>query len=304
MPEETATPQGPFVHLHTHSHYSLLDGAGKIDLLISKAKELGMTALALTDHGAMYGIIEFYEKAKKAGIKPIFGVEAYMAPRGRGDRDSRLDAKPFHQILLAETYEGYLNLLKLTSEAYLNGFYYKPRIDKEYLKEHSAGLIATSSCLGGEIPRRLSVSYEEGKRALEEYLEIFDKDHFFLELQYHENSDEQMQLNADLKKLSKEYGVGLIATNDIHYINPDDAEAQDVLVCVSTGKTVNDPNRMNMTDYNLSMTPPEQMIEWFADVPEAIENTVKIAERCNVKIPMGDNILPVFPLPEGTTDRM
>jgi DNA polymerase-3 subunit alpha len=304
MPEETATPQGPFVHLHTHSHYSLLDGAGKIDLLISKAKELGMTALALTDHGAMYGIIEFYEKAKKAGIKPIFGVEAYMAPRGRGDRDSRLDAKPFHQILLAETYEGYLNLLKLTSEAYLNGFYYKPRIDKEYLKEHSAGLIATSSCLGGEIPRRLSVSYEEGKRALEEYLEIFDKDHFFLELQYHENSEEQMQLNADLKKLSKEYGVGLIATNDIHYINPDDAEAQDVLVCVSTGKTVNDPNRMNMTDYNLSMTPPEQMMEWFADVPEAIENTVKIAERCNVKIPMGDNILPVFPLPEGTTDRM
>ncbi|MEI6478425.1 MAG: DNA polymerase III subunit alpha [bacterium] len=300
MPTDSSPPG--FVHLHTHSHFSLLDGAGKVDALIAKAKELGMDSLALTDHGAMYGIVEFYEKCKKAEIKPILGVEAYMARRGRYDRDAKLDAKPYHQILLCETYAGYLNLLKMISEAHLNGFYYKPRIDKELLKAHSKGLIATSSCLGGEIPRRLELSLEEGKKALEEYLEIFGTDHFFLELQPHD-MDEQRVLNDQLKRLASEYKVGLIATNDIHYIEPEDAEAQDVLVCVSSGKTVNDPNRLNMTAYDLSMKTPEDMAEIFKDTPEAITNTVKIAERCDVKIPMGENILPVFPLPEGTTDR-
>ncbi|MBU6389487.1 DNA polymerase III subunit alpha, partial [Patescibacteria group bacterium] len=292
-----------FVHLHTHSHYSLLDGAGKIDVLLKRAKELGMSALALTDHGAMYGSLEFYETAKKIGIKPIIGVEAYLAPRSRMDKDSRLDTKPFHQLLLAENYEGYLNLIKLTSEAHLNGFYYKPRIDKELLKEHSAGLIATSGCMTGSIPRALQISLGEGKRVLEEFLAIFGEKYFFLELQHHPSIEEQVVLNQQLKQLAAEYKIGLIATNDIHYVYPDDAEAQDVLVCVGTGKTVNDPNRLNMTGANFSMTAPEEMAEWFADTPEAISNTAVIAERCKVEIPLGQNILPKYPTPDGITDR-
>jgi DNA polymerase-3 subunit alpha len=294
-------PPPTFVHLHTHSHFSLLDGAGKIDALIKRALALNMTSLALTDHGAMYGSLEFYETALKLGIKPIIGVEAYMAARTRHDREPKLDTKSYHQILLAETYEGYLNLLKLVSEAHLNGVYYKPRIDKDLLRKHSKGLIGTSSCLGGEIPRRLEVSWEEGKKALEEYLDIFGQDNFFLELQHHENIPEQQELNEKLKRLSQEYNVGLIATNDVHYVNFDDAEAQDVLVCVSSGKTVNDPNRLNMLGTDLSMSSPDQMKEWFADVPEALENTVKIAERCTVKIPLGESLLPKYPLPEGST---
>ena len=294
----------PFVHLHTHSHYSLLDGAGKIDQLIKRAKELGMESLALTDHGAMYGVIEFYEACHKAGIRPILGVEGYLAARTRFDKEPKIDQKSNHQILLAETFEGYQNLLALTSEANLNGFYYKPRFDLEYLANHSKGLIATSSCLAGKLPRALEISYEEGEKVLKQFLDIFGTKNFFLELQPHRGQEEQKALNAHLKTLAKVHGLGLIATNDIHYIMKEDNEAQDVLVCVSSGKTVNDPNRLNMTAYDLSMWSPEAMAEAFADTPEALSNTVLIAERCNVEIPMGVSILPVFPLPEGTTDRL
>ncbi len=306
--EHVAADPAKFVHLHVHTHYSLLDGAAQIKPLIKRAKEFGMHALAITDHGAMYGVIPFYEACHKEGIKPIIGVEAYMAARTRFDRDGKTDQKSFHQLLLAETFEGYQNLLELVSEAHLNGFYYKPRIDMDLLKKHSKGLIATSSCANGMIPRALQTSYEEGVKVLHQFLEIFDRDHFYIELQNHPNSEELVELNQQLIKLAREFNVPMICTNDVHYIEPDDAEAQDVMVCVSSGKTVNDPNRLNMLDYNLSLTSCEDMIEWFKEVPEAYENTVKIAERCNVTIPMGVNILPVFPLPEeaiakGMTDR-
>ena len=300
---EAGSPAPTFVHLHTHSHYSLLDGAGKLDALLKRAKELGMTSLALTDHGAMYGAVEFYELAKKHDIKPIIGVEAYLARRSRHDREPRIDTKPYHQILLAENFEGYQNLLYMISEAHLNGIYYKPRIDKDLLRSHSKGLIATSSCVNGEIPQRLQISWEEGKRALEEFLEIFGEKNFFLELQHHPDFEEQIVLNDQLKRLAAEYKIGLIATNDVHYIYPEDAEAQDVLVCVSSGKTVNDPNRLNMLEHDLSMKSPQEMAEFFADTPEALENTVKIAERCGFEIELGKNILPVYPVPEGFTDR-
>jgi DNA polymerase-3 subunit alpha len=302
---QTATTEqeglGSFVHLHVHSMYSLLDGAAQISGLVKRAKSLGMKALALTDHGAMYGIIDFYEACHKEGIRPILGVEAYMAKRKHTDREGKLDAKSYHQILLAETYEGYLNLIKLTSLAHLDGFYYKPRIDKELLREHCAGLIGTSSCFNGEIPRRLMDNWDDGVKALHEYLDIFGRENFFIELQHHPNDDEVVQLNVLLRKLAKQENVPVICTNDVHYLTPDDAEAQDVLVCVSSGKTVSDPNRLNMLEHDISMTSTEQMAEYFADVPEALTNTVKLAERCNVTIPMGDSIMPVYPIPDDFT---
>jgi DNA polymerase-3 subunit alpha len=292
-----------FVHLHVHSHYSLLDGASKIDALVNRVKDLGMPAVALTDHGTMYGQVEFFKKAQAAGIKPILGVEAYIAPRSLHDKTPKLDSKANHLILLAETYEGYQNIMHLTSVAHLEGFYYKPRIDLELLKQHSAGLIASSACLAGAIPRACMRSYDEGKAALEEYLTIFDRDHFFLELQHHPAIEEQAGVNEMLIKLAKECNVGLIATNDAHYVHPEDAEAQDVLTCIASGKLVSDVNRLKYTDSDLSITSTEMMTEWFKDVPEALENTLKIAERCAVEIPMGKNILPTYPVPEGETNR-
>lgn len=290
--------EGSFVHLHVHSTFSLLDGASQIKALVKRVKELGMDACALTDHGAMYGMIDFYEECLKQEIKPILGVEAYMAKRSHTDRDHKLDAKPYHLLLLAETYEGYKNLIKLTSIAHLEGMYYKPRIDKALLKQYNAGIIATSGCAGSEIPKRVMESYEDGCKAVEEYLDIFGKDRFYIELQYHANDEENPELTKRLKKLAKQFDLPMIATNDVHYLHLEDAEAQDVLVCVSTGKTVNDPNRLNMTEYDVSMKTPDEMKAWFADVPEAIENTVKIAERCNVRIPLGESIMPIFPIPD------
>ena len=257
-----------------------------------------MTACALTDHGAMYGIIDFYEECTKQGIKPILGVEAYVAKRKHTDRDHKLDAKSYHLLLLAETYEGYKNLIKLTSIAHLDGFYYKPRIDKDLLRQYSAGVIATSGCAGSEIPQRIMESYEDGCKALEEYLDIFGRDRFYIEIQYHPNDVENAELTERLKRLAKQYDLPLVCTNDVHYLQPEDSEAQDVLICVSTGKTVNDPNRMNLLEYDVSLKSPEQMAEWFKDVPEALENTMKIAERCNVKIPLGTSIMPIYPIPE------
>ena len=286
-----------FTHLHVHSTYSLLDGAAQISALVKRVKELGMTACAITDHGAMYGIIDFYEACHKEGIKPILGVEAYMAKRLHTDKEHKLDHKSYHQLLLAESFEGYQNLIKLISIAHLDGYYYKPRIDKELLRKYSKGLIGTSTCMNGEIPKRLVNSWDDGCKALEEYLDIFGKDNFFIELQYHPNDEECMQVNQLLRKLARQYNVPTICTNDVHYLRPEDAEAQDVLVCVSSGKTVNDPNRLSMIDFDVSMTSPEIMADWFKDVPESLSNTMKIAERCNVEIPMGVNIMPVYPIP-------
>lgn len=292
-----------FVHLHVHSHYSLLDGASKIDALIGRVKDLGMPAVALTDHGAMYGQIEFYKKARAAEIKPILGVEAYVAPRTLHDKTPKLDSKSSHLLLVAETYEGYQNLMYLTTVAHLEGFYYKPRIDRGLLAKHSQGIIATSACLQSEVAKACLQSFEQGEEMVKEYLKIFDPEHFFLELQHHPNIEEQGQLNQMLKRLAEKYGLGLVATNDSHYVRPEDAEAQDVLTCVSSGKLVSDTNRLKYTDTDLSITDPATMAEWFADTPEALSNTVRIAERCNVEIPMGKNILPTYPVPEGETNR-
>lgn len=287
-----------FVHLHVHSHYSMLDGMGKIPDLVKKAKADGQTALALTDHGNMHGAVEFYETCKKEGIKPIIGIEAYVAPRKLTDKQPRIDASPYHLILLAKNETGYKNLLKLTTIAHLEGYYYKPRIDKETLKKYSEGLIASSACLQGEIPRKALENIEEGRKAIREYLEIFSKDDLILEIQRHPNTvPEQKQSNKNIQKLAEEFGLKVIATNDPHYVNTDDAIAQDALLCLQTGKLMTDENRMSMTGDDYSLLTQEQIFQNFSDYPEAIANTLEIAKKCNLKLNLGGIIIPDFPVP-------
>jgi len=288
-----------FVHLHVHSHFSLLDGLATPVQLIERAQELGMGALAITDHGAMYGVIEFYKTAKKAGIKPIIGVEAYIAPRSLKDKVSKLDSNPYHLTLWAKNDEGYRNLMKIVSIAHLEGYYYRPRIDKPTLKKYSKGLIAASACLAGEIPRQIINKDEEAaERAVKEYIDIFGREDFHLELQDHPELKEQAVVNKKLKEFAKKFGLGLIATSDIHYARKEDREAHDVLVCVQTGKTVEDPSRM-IYEGDFSLQDPKQIMAAFADVPEAIENTQKIAQKCNLEIKFEENLLPQYPLPKG-----
>lgn len=290
-----------FVHLHTHSHYSLLDGLGKIDQLVARAKELGMPALALTDHGAMYGAIEFYKTAKSAGLKPIIGVETYLAPRRFSDKTSGEDTHPYHLVLLAKNETGYHNLLKLVSIAHLEGYYYKPRIDKEILKKHSDGLICLTSCLKGEVPRKiLAKKLDSAEKLIGEYQEIFGKAHFFLELQDHPEIREQTIANDQMIKMGKRLKVPLVATNDIHYILPQDKEAHDLLICVQTGKTVDDKNRLRY-EGDFSMRTPEDIAKAFKALPEAIENTLRIAEACNIELQFGKYLLPEYPLPKSKT---
>ncbi len=292
-----------FTHLHVHSHYSLLDGLGKIDQLLARAQELGMDSLALTDHGAMYGAIEFYETAKKIGVKPIIGVEAYIAPRRLPDKTAQVDTRPYHLVLLAKNYEGYKNLLILTSVAHLKGYYYKPRIDKHLLKKHSNGLIALTACLAGEIPQiTLSNQPERAAKTIREYQEIFGADNFFLELQDHPEIPEQAKANKGIIELARQLNVPLVATNDIHYVKAEDRVPHDVLICVQTGKTTSDSDRMTY-DGDFSMRAPEDMAKNFKDTPEAIENTARIAKMCELNIPLGQEILPVFPSPKGKKDN-
>ncbi|MFA6492832.1 MAG: DNA polymerase III subunit alpha [Patescibacteria group bacterium] len=295
-----------FVHLHLHTHYSLLDGLGKIPEIVSRAKQLGMESLAITDHGVMYGVIEFYQECQKQGIKPIIGVETYVAPREMTSKVPRIDANPYHLVLLAKNEIGYQNLLKLVSLSHLEGFYYKPRVDKELLKKYSKGLIASSACLAGEIPQSaISGGAQAAEKVLLEYLEIFGKDNFFLELQHNPELPDQIKANKIIIELSKKHKVGLIATNDVHYINKDDAEAQDVLLCVQTGKFVSDTDRMSMKEngkfLDISFLSQDEMAKNFADVPEAIENTNKIADMCNLKIEFGRFIFPQFVIKDGKT---
>ena len=288
-----------FVHLHVHSHYSLLDGLPKIDQLINEVKKQKMKAVALTDHGVMYGIIEFYQKAKAAGIKPIIGVEAYMAPNGLLNKRAKIDEKPFHLVLLAKNEKGYKNLIKLTSIAHLQGFYYKPRIDKEVLKQHSEGIIALSACAQGEIPRLIiNNQIKKAEEVLQEYRKIFGKN-FYLEVQDHPNIREQKIANKAIYKLAKKYKVPLVATNDVHYLKPEDAGIQDILLCVQTKKKKDDANRLSMLKDDFSFRSEKRMKESFKDYPEAISNTQKIADECNVEIKFGENKLPFFPLPIG-----
>lgn len=293
-----------FTHLHVHTHYSLLDGLAKIDDLLKKAASFGMDSIAITDHGTMYGVIEFYLKAKDEGIKPIIGCEFYVAPNGMENKRPRVDDERFHLVLLAENNEGYKNLMKLVTEAHLKGYYYKPRIDIETLKNYSKGLIGMSACIEGHVPAMiLAKKYEEAKKIALQYQEILGKGNFFLEMQHLPNLPAQKTANEGLKKLSTETGIPLVATADIHYVNPDDNEVQDILVCIQTNRKLDDENRLSMKENALHLKSPEEMFEAFKDTPEALENTRKIAERCNIKIEFGDTILPVFEVPEGYTDN-
>lgn len=290
-----------FVHLHNHTHYSLLDGLTKLDDLIDLAKKQGCPAVAITDHGVMYGVIEFYKKCKKAGIKPIIGVEIYLAPNSRFDKNTRDDAKNFHLLLLAKNNVGYKNLIKLTSLAHLEGFYYKPRVDWELLEKYHEGIIASTACLGGEIPYLIrGGKLEEAKKRILEYNNLFGQGNFYLELQDHPELESQGKNNEQLIKFSKELNIPLVVTNDIHYLEKNDDEAQDILLCLQNKKKREDDDRMKMMGYgDYSCRDPKELAEAFKDVPEAIENTVKIAEMCDVEINLGDVHLPHFEVPVG-----
>jgi DNA polymerase-3 subunit alpha len=289
-----------FVHLHTHSHYSLLDGLAKIDDLIDRAKELGMKALTLTDHGNLYGAIEFYKKAIKGEIKPILGVETYVAYRSRFEKQTKVDDKYFHLILLCENNLGWQNLIQLVTKSYLEGFYYRPRVDRELLRQYHEGLIALSACPAGEIPQLLSNNkFEEAEKVAKEYQEIFGQGNFFLEIGHHPNIPDIAKINEGLIKLSQKTGIPLVATQDIHYLKSEDADYHDILLAVQTGNKIDDVDRLTLKADDFSMRSQEEMMEFFKDLPEAIENTVKIAERCNVTLPLNQILLPAFPLPEG-----
>ena len=293
-----------FVHLHTHSHYSLLDGMGKLPDLIKRAKELNMDTLALTDHGVMYGAIEFYKKCHDEGIKAIIGVEAYVAPRTMKDKEPKVDSSPYHLVLLAKNEEGYQNLLKITTVAHLEGYYYKPRVDKEFLRTHGKGIIALSACLAGEVPRM--VNSDQKDRALEaikEYQEIFGKENFYLELQYHPELPEQVKVNKGLIELARELNIGLVCTSDIHYVRAEDRDAHEVLLAIQTGKDFDDENRLSLKEFDLSMTSPEDMAEHFKEVPDALTNTLKIAEQCTLELKLGQTILPKFDTPDNLSSE-
>lgn len=290
-----------FVHLHVHSQYSLLDGFSNIKKLVNRAKELGMPAVALTDHGTMYGVIEFFNAAQNAGVKPIIGLEAYMAARRMQDRDPKLDKQSHHLLLLAENQTGYRNLLKISSAAQLDGFYYYPRIDHDFLEKHSEGIIATSGCMSAEIPRALrEKGPEEARRLLDWYYEVFGPDHFYIELQRHD-IPELEKINRDLLTLGKRYQAKYIATNDVHYINPQDARLQDILLAIQTGALITDPNRFRMSVESFYLRSPEEMATLFQEVPEALVNTLEVAERCNVDLSSKGYHLPRFPVPAGYT---
>ncbi len=291
-----------FVHLHVHSHYSLLDGLAKIDELIKAAKEDGAEALAITDHGVMYGAIEFYQKCKRADIKPIIGVEGYLAPGSRLDKRTKLDEKNYHLLLLAKNLEGYKNLIKLTTIAHLEGFYYKPRIDWEVLQRYHGGLIACSACLTGEIPKLiLAGKIDRARERIIEYNKLFGQGNFYLEIMPFFDLEGQGEVNQKLIEFSQELNVPLVATNDVHYLKREDEEAQDILLCLQNKKKKEDKNRLNMTGIDYSMRPGREMIKAFGNVPEAIANTTKIADQCNLEIKLGKIQLPVFQVPNSKT---
>ncbi len=290
-----------FTHLHVHTEYSLLDGSAKISELVKRAKELGMESLAITDHGAMFGVIDFYKACKDEGIKPIIGCEVYVAPKSRFDKSSRENVSYYHLVLLAENMEGYQNLIKLVSLGYTEGFYYKPRVDEEILRKYHSGIIATSACLAGPVAKTLiNGSYDMAKEIALEYLDIFGEGNFYLELQNHGIADQKI-VNAGLIKMSQETGIPLICTNDVHYIRQEDWEAHDVLLCIQTGKTINDENRMRYEGNCFHLKSALEMNKLFSYVPEAIENTNKIAERCNVEFTFHELKLPQYDVPDGFT---
>lgn len=291
-----------FTHLHVHSHYSLLDGLPKIDQLLERVKELKMDSVAITDHGNIYGAIEFYKKAKEEGIKPIIGTEMYISVGKMTDTQPGIDDTRYHMILLVKNEEGYKNLVKLLTKAHLEGFYYKPRVDEELLAKHSEGLIALSACLTGKIPRLiLANKMKEAEGTSKKYEEMFGKGNFYLELQRHSSIPQQEKVTKGLLEISEKTGIPVVATADSHYLKPDDAEAQDILMLINTGAKSDDPERLTLKEDDFSLKSPEEMAEIFKDVPEAIENTQVIAKKCNLEFQLGVNRLPVFPLSESTT---
>ena len=290
-----------FCHLHVHTEYSLLDGASQIKKLVSKVKELGMTACAITDHGVMYGAVDFYRECKAQGINPIIGCEVYVAPRTRFDKVYDIDNKTSHLILLAKNQTGYKNLIKIVSIAHTEGFYYKPRVDYELLRENSEGIIALSACIAGEIPKRLLAGdYEDAKKCAQNYIDIFGKENFYIEIQDHGLS-EQKQIMPGLIRLAEDIGVGLVATNDSHYVEKTDAKYQDVLMCIQMGKTINDENRMKFETEEFYLKSKEEMQSLFSFAPQAIANTQKIADMCQVDFDFESRHLPSYAVPQGKT---
>ena len=289
-----------FTHLHVHTEYSLLDGSSKIKEITSRAKELGMKSLAITDHGVMYGVIDFYKAAKEVGIKPILGCEVYVAPGSRFDKQpGESESRYYHLVLLAENNTGYKNLMKIVSRGFTEGFYYKPRVDYEVLEQFHEGIIALSACLAGEVQRYLARGmYEAGCEAAKRYEGIFGKGNFFLELQDH-GIPEQKYVNPQLIRMSQELGIDLVCTNDVHYTYAQDADAHDILLCIQTGKKVTDENRMRYDGGQYYLKSPEEMAELFPYAPQALENTCKIAERCNVEIEFGVTKVPHFEVAQG-----
>ncbi len=289
-----------FTHLHVHTEYSLLDGSSKIKEITSRAKELGMKSLAITDHGVMYGVIDFYKAAREVGIKPILGCEVYVAPGSRFDKQpGESESRYYHLVLLAENNTGYKNLMKIVSRGFTEGFYYKPRVDYEVLEQFHDGIIALSACLAGEVQRYLARGmYEAGCEAAKRYEGIFGKGNFFLELQDH-GIPEQKYVNPQLIRMSQELGIDLVCTNDVHYTYAQDADAHDILLCIQTGKKVTDENRMRYDGGQYYLKSPEEMAELFPYAPQALENTCKIAERCNVEIEFGVTKVPHFEVPQG-----
>lgn len=287
-----------FTHLHVHTEYSLLDGASKITDLLSYAKELGMDSIAITDHGVMYGVIDFYQEAVKQGIKPILGCEVYVVDNHLEKNNRSMH----HLILLAENNTGYHNLMKIVSRGQLEGFYYKPRVDKEILRQNSEGIICLSACIIGEVPSYILQDNMDGaRRTVQEFIDIFGKKNYFLEVQDH-SLPEDKKINRGLKVLAQEFGLGLVATNDLHYVRKKDAEAQDVLMCIQTNSTVDAPERMRFPNNEFYLKSYDEMAELFGSCPEALENTQLIAERCNVELEFGKLLLPEFPIPEGFAD--
>ena len=291
-----------FTHLHVHTEYSLLDGSNKIKEYVARVKELGMDSAAITDHGVMYGVIDFYRAAREAGINPILGCEVYVAPGSRFDREvGSGDDRYYHLVLLAENNQGYSNLMKIVSKAFVEGFYYKPRVDLELLEKYHEGIIALSACLAGEVARYLARGmYEDAKIAALRYQDIFGKGNFFLELQDH-GIPEQQTVNQQLLRMHRETGIDLVATNDVHYTMAEDAEPHDVLLCLQTQKKLSDENRMRYEGGQYYVKSPEEMARLFPYALEALENTHKIAERCHVEIEFGVTKLPKYDVPDGLT---
>ena len=291
-----------FCHLHVHTQYSLLDGAARIPELMERAKKMGMTHIAMTDHGVMYGTVEFYKAAKAAGLVPVIGCEVYVAKQNMHDRQGRADREYSHLILLAENQKGYQNLVHLVSLGWLEGYYYKPRIDYETLSKHTEGLICLSACLSGDIPRLLMQgNYAQAKELALRLSGMFGPEHFYLELQEH-GIPVQKEVNAQLVRMAQETGLPLVATNDVHYINREDAAVQDVLICIQTGRFLDEEDRMKMDSDQMYLKSEEEMAALFPYAPEALANTQKIAERCHVELDFETQHLPQFPLPEGETN--